>query len=316
VSTFFSKIKEPVLANPKVTFPEGLRVSKMYPSVLPDLFKGEQLVLAGRYSGKASGAILIEGTVNGEPKRFAQDVKFPAEGQGHEFIPRLWATRRVGYLLDEIRLRGESKELKDEVVDLARHYSIVTPYTAYLIVEDEGRRGVAEARRTVRFESLARQQALGGAYTDSMSSRDGEKAVSGSRSSYRLKAAEVPGEAVISSSAEAFRSVPAPITAPTPQSLPGLPAMKLPKSAAALDATARQYSEQSRFSGGKTFFLNEGRWFDVAAQKADDAKKVRIQFGSSEYFDLLKKYPQATAWLSLGKNVQFVVEGTTYEVYE
>jgi len=92
--------------------------------------------------------------------------------------------------------------------------------------------------------------------------------------------------------------------------------MKLPKSAAALDATARQYSEQSRFSGGKTFFLNEGRWFDVAAQKADDAKKVRIQFGSSEYFDLLKKYPQATAWLSLGKNVQFVVEGTTYEVYE
>ena len=49
----------------------------------------------------------------------------------------LWATRRVGYLLDEIRLHGENAELRDEVTVLARKYGIVTPYTAYLIVEDE-----------------------------------------------------------------------------------------------------------------------------------------------------------------------------------
>ena len=28
----------------------------------------------------------------------------------HAFVPRLWATRRVGYLLDEIRLHGEERE--------------------------------------------------------------------------------------------------------------------------------------------------------------------------------------------------------------
>ena len=60
----------------------------------------------------------------------------------------------MGYLLDEIRLRGENKELKDEVTTLARKYGIVTPYTAYLIIEDEQRRGVPVAQRTLRnFEA-------------------------------------------------------------------------------------------------------------------------------------------------------------------
>src|SRR5206468_8181313 len=90
----------------------------------------------------------IEGTLNGETKRFAYDAKFPGEAADHEFIPRLWATRRVGYLLDEIRLHGENKELKDEVSDLARKYNIVTPYTAFLIIEDERQRGVAQNVRT------------------------------------------------------------------------------------------------------------------------------------------------------------------------
>ena len=48
----------------------------------------------------------------------------------------------MGYLLDEIRLHGESAESRDEITELARRYGIVTPYTAYLIVEDETRRNV------------------------------------------------------------------------------------------------------------------------------------------------------------------------------
>src|SRR5206468_7147027 len=57
VSNFFTRIKEPVLANPNIVFPESVRVTKLYPSPIPDLFRGEQLILAGRYSGKGDGAI-------------------------------------------------------------------------------------------------------------------------------------------------------------------------------------------------------------------------------------------------------------------
>src|SRR4030095_6063002 len=48
VSNFFTNVTDRCLASPTTTSPEPIRVSKLYPSPLPDLFKGEQLVLVGR----------------------------------------------------------------------------------------------------------------------------------------------------------------------------------------------------------------------------------------------------------------------------
>jgi Ca-activated chloride channel family protein len=86
-----------------------VRVTQLYPSPVPDLFKGEQLVLVGRYSGRAEGAIRIEGSVAGESRAFTYNARFADEATDHEFIPRLWATRRVGYLLDEIRCGARTR---------------------------------------------------------------------------------------------------------------------------------------------------------------------------------------------------------------
>src|SRR5262249_25293097 len=55
---------------------------------------------------------------------------------GKEFVEGLWARRKVGFLLDQIRINGEKKELVDEVMTLARRYGITTPYTSWLIVPD------------------------------------------------------------------------------------------------------------------------------------------------------------------------------------
>lgn len=315
LSSFFGKIKEPALASPKISFPDSVRVTKLYPSPVPDLFKGEQLVLAGRYSGKGDGAIQIEGTVNGEPKKFAYDVKFTEEASDHEFIPRLWATRRVGYLLDEVRLRGENKELKDEVVELARKYSIVTPYTAYLITEDETRRGVAQGARTWQFDNERRLGEAKGNYDSFMMQKGGERGVASARSYSQLKAADSPSDAIALGNFEALRAAPQ----PAPMSNIGRQPAGLGGSAgppAKPELVAQQYAEQTRFIGGKTFFQNQNQWVDSEVQKDANAKKVRVQFGSTEYFDLQKKYPKSVAWLSVGANVQFVADGTVFEVHE
>jgi Ca-activated chloride channel family protein len=317
VSAFFTKIKEPVLASPKLTFPDSIRVTKLYPSTVPDIFKGEQLVLAGRYSGKGDGAIQIEGTVNGETKRFAYDVKFTDEANDHEFIPRLWATRRVGYLLDEIRLRGENKELKDEVVELSRKYSIVTPYTAYLITEDEARRGVAQNVRTLQFENEVRLREAKDNYSFFMKDKSGQKAVNSTRSYSQLKAADAPTADIGIGNVEALRgeSQMAPAlriyraqTPAAPAGIAGRPPVP--------EAAAQQYAEQSRFVAGKTFFQNSSNWVDSEVQKNANAKRVRIQFGSQEYFDLQKNQPKAQVWLAQGRNVQFVLGDSVYEIYE
>jgi Ca-activated chloride channel homolog len=135
VSDFYSKISTPVLSDIGIDW-DGINVSDVYPFPLPDLFAGSQLVIAGRYHGSGPAAVTLKGTVNGLSQTYAfNDLSFKSLG-GDEFIAPLWATRKIGYLLAQVRLHGESKEAIDEIVALAVKYGIVTPYTSFLI--DEG----------------------------------------------------------------------------------------------------------------------------------------------------------------------------------
>src|SRR5262249_54728911 len=106
-----------------------------------DLFKNSQLVLVGRYKNSVNVAtIRLSGKVAGREATFSfTNQAFPGERSENQFLPRLWATRRVGYLLEQIRLNGENKELKDEVIALGTRYGIVTPYTSFLVTEDGSR---------------------------------------------------------------------------------------------------------------------------------------------------------------------------------
>ena len=70
------------------------------------------------------------------PRVLVPGRRSPRTG-GSDFLPRLWATRKIGYLLNQIRLHGENPELVDAIVDLSLEFGIVTPYTSYLITEDD-----------------------------------------------------------------------------------------------------------------------------------------------------------------------------------
>jgi Ca-activated chloride channel family protein len=111
--------------------------SEVYPPQLPDLFQGGQLIVLGRYSGTGTGTIKLTGYVGKEKKEFVFDTSFAEKtGDEHAFVEHLWARRKVGYMLDQIRVNGENKELVDEIVKLAKKYGITTPYTSFLIVPD------------------------------------------------------------------------------------------------------------------------------------------------------------------------------------
>lgn len=314
VSNFFSKIKEPVLADPVLRFTGEVRVTKLYPAPLPDVFRGDQLVLVGRFSGRGDSAVVLEGNVDGARREFTYEVSFPRREDAHEFIPRLWATRRVGYLLDEIRLHGENSELKDEVTDLARKYGIVTPYTAYLIVEDEDRRRVPLSLQSLpqlNTDTLARREAADN-WRYFNRDKDGERAVAGARYGLALKSAAAPAAAGEAASVEANRALGiggassgrvGSLVAPTP--------VEQSKTRLA------QYSQQTRYIGGKNFFQNaSNQWVDAAAQKLPHTRRQRIQFNSAEYFAFAAKEVRALPYLALGQNLQFVLDDTLYEIYE
>ncbi len=134
VSSFYKKVSHPILTDVKLSF-GSVKTYDIYPKELPDIFKGSQILLLGKHNGQGSSAITLSGATGETRKRMTFEVNFSPD-ERNDFIPRLWATRRIGYLIDELRLHGENEELIDEVVRLSKKYGIINQYTSFLIDAD------------------------------------------------------------------------------------------------------------------------------------------------------------------------------------
>jgi Ca-activated chloride channel family protein len=318
VSNFFAKIREPVLSNVTLTFPDGVHASKMYPQALPDLFKGEQLVLCGRYSGDGSGNCIIQGDADGVKQTFSVPVTFPKEDLGQPFVPRLWASRRVAYLLDQIRMHGENPELKDEVSDIAREFGLVTPYTAYLIMQDEQRRNVSVSNQVMRdFDADRQAQARAGAAMDDLQVTSGSAAVSISRGQNDLKESMQAQKSVDQSNVEYAHSLGLPTS--TAAAALAAPSMAADTAAAPMaDPAARlvQYTQRARFVGDRAFYQNGNEWDDANLSTQKNAHVTHLAFGSDDYFAFLAQHPEAERYLALGRNVKIALGNDEYDISE
>jgi Ca-activated chloride channel family protein len=317
VSNFYTKIREPVLSNVELAFTgPDIRVSQIYPSSMPDLYKGEMLVAFGRYSGHGAAAVKITGTFDGAPQQFVNDVKFADQDTSTAYVPRLWATRRVGWLLDQIRMHGESAELKDEVTRLAREHGIVTPYTAYLILEDERNRRVPISMQSFRelgADDYAMKNAGGKlnwarAEAADDSRRSGAGAVAAAKDVRDLRAnsnldelAQAPQQEALSKAGTGAHGPLAPFGTPSSPAQSGY-------------RVAQNYSQQAKVINGRAFYQNGTIWTDSTAQSLKNLKSQDVKFGSDEYFAILKDHPEATAWLALANEVDVVIGDTLYQV--
>lgn len=162
VGGLVAKIRHPVLTD--LAFETSVRVGEIYPERLPDLFAGEELVVFGRYETTAAAArVTLTGRRAGRTERYQRTVGFPDHAPGNDFIPRLWAARKLGALQQALRLNGNDPELVEEIKRTALRYGLLSEYTAYLVQEpelvaDAGGRG---QRRTFEAAAAAPAQASG-----------------------------------------------------------------------------------------------------------------------------------------------------------
>lgn len=138
VSNFFARVSSPVLSDIEIDM-GPVETEFLYPRKPGDMFKGMQIALIGRYKNAGdlqNISIMVKGRTGNETRSFAyRDLDFPLRNENNEFLPRLWASRRVGWLIEQIRFNGETKELRDEVIELGTRYGLVTPYTSYLATD-------------------------------------------------------------------------------------------------------------------------------------------------------------------------------------
>ena len=279
-----------------------VRLSEKYPKDLPDLFRGDQLVILGRYKihqkNENNFKAFMQGNMAGRQVKFNLSEKINSN-RDNAFIARLWATRKVGYLLEEIRLHGESEELKDSVVKLARKWGIVTPYTSYLILEDEESRGIPIARQsignrqvtpksnnlTIQEARLMRRKIEAESFLGFSKNESGDSAVAASRASNELKSANQSG---------AFRDA---------------------YNESQYGNTNHDFKQQAtRRIAGKTFFQNASGWIDSLTSDESYKELINIKFGSDSYFKLLYQAPENAKWLSVGTNLQIVIDEKLYEI--
>ena len=138
VSNFFQRVSSPVLSDVELDWGAVL-TEYTYPRKLTDLFRGMQMTIIGRYKNTndlRDITLRLTGKSGKESRSFSYTgLDFPSRSDKNDFLPRLWASRRVGWLLEQIRSNGETKETRDEVVDLGTRYGLVTPYTSYLATD-------------------------------------------------------------------------------------------------------------------------------------------------------------------------------------
>jgi Ca-activated chloride channel family protein len=130
------KITHPVLTDLEIAG-APVRLEEVYPVALPDLFAGEDLVVFGRYDGDDDGALRIRGRRAGRVENFAVAARFPGHAEANDFIPRLWASRKLGELTRQVRLHGPDDELIDAIRSTALRYGLLSEYTSYLVQEPE-----------------------------------------------------------------------------------------------------------------------------------------------------------------------------------
>ena len=274
VSGFYASISAPVLADVALDI-DGATVADVYPRPLPDLFSGSQLVVLGTYEGGGPVTVTLTGKVDGEPRAYTYAGQSLATRGGEAFLPRLWATRKIGYLLDQIRLNGENPELVKSLVDLSVRYGIVTPYTSYLITEDDilssaGRDRVASGGGSPVIDSDAR----GG---------QGSAAVDLAQASGGMKAAEAaPVPATATFVADSGQTVSA--------------------------------DQVLRYVGDRTFLQADGVWTDTRFD-ATTMTATEVAFASDAYFALLADHPELAAPFALGERVVALADdGTAHRV--
>ncbi|MCA9523560.1 MAG: VWA domain-containing protein [Myxococcales bacterium] len=313
VASFYNRIKYPVMTDLALDFGKT-KTYAWVPRRLPDLFKGSQLILFGRYRDSGHTAITLEGSVGGTKKKFIYDAKFPESSRENDFIAKLWAHRHVGYLLDQIRLRGENPELKREVIQLAKQFGIVTPYTSYLVVEPRHTVTRFQPPRPTTVMPDGRLSGLHGGYRG-----PGRGDTSRRPMTRRPKRKSIPRIGFDNNEPSPSPSPRSP--SPDPQRFgnfrvhtgkKGIDVSKKLQKMKREETETTPKNSRVRYIAGRAFALQNGVWTDLRFRSS--MTKVRISYLSKAWFNLIAAFPNVKRALQIGGRVIVVVGHTAVEI--
>ena len=135
---FLEYVSNPVLAKVRIEA-EGVTLGGVEPNPCQDVFASRPLLLTGTWTGEAKGKIIVRG-IGGNGTPFEKKIDLAeaagARGVNHPALPVLWARERVRHLTENVRRDAETV---GEITGLGLGYSLLTPYTSFLAIDETPR---------------------------------------------------------------------------------------------------------------------------------------------------------------------------------
>ena len=141
---------------------DGVPVSEVTDTYFRKLYRGQQLVIFGRYAQGGVAQVSLTARLTGEDKTYSTRFAFPQTDTDNPEIERLWALARMTQL-DNMRRIGTIPDAEAEhtIGQLGLDYQLVTDYTAMVVLADEAfaARGIARQNQA-RVASEHQAQAV------------------------------------------------------------------------------------------------------------------------------------------------------------
>jgi len=133
ITSFYLKIRNPILLNTKVEF-NPYTIVESYPDPLPNLYKGQQLLVSGRYTEAAPVTVDLSGTAFGQPVSYSYQLSLSDSlVEKNQFLTKIWAKLKIENLLVQYYSLGETSEeagaIKDQIIDISIKFGVLSPFT-------------------------------------------------------------------------------------------------------------------------------------------------------------------------------------------
>lgn len=135
MESFMKKISYPLIKNISIDY-DGFDKYDIFPRTIPNLYASAQLTILGRYRNTGTFKITFSGNIGSQPFSLSNDLTFPSDMPNHPFVARMWASAKIDFLLDEIEIYGKVPELVNAVKYLGKRYCIITPFTSFIVIDD------------------------------------------------------------------------------------------------------------------------------------------------------------------------------------
>ena len=134
ITEFYLKIRNPVLLNTHMEF-SSTTISESYPSPLPNLYKGQQLLIAGRYLEPVPVTVTFSGEAFGQPVTYQYNLNLQDSIlDKYQFLTKVWAKKKIEFLLVQYYSLDpqsiEAQTIKNQIIEISLSYAVLSPFTS------------------------------------------------------------------------------------------------------------------------------------------------------------------------------------------